>query len=212
MDTTDLRNTLRDEVDDAVVPYLVSDALVYTYIDDAQKMFCRQTEGIEDGRRFQLAVVANTEWYAIDKSILKLRKATDTATGRPVDLINPEKAEGLGVRFDGRTGVVRALVIGIEKNFARAWPKPSAAMTVALDVFRLPLTVNLGDELEIDEQHHLSLLLWVKHKFYGNEDSEVSNPNKAAEYEQRFRAYCAAARIEQGRARRTTSSVSYGGI
>lgn len=212
MNTTELRDMFRAEVDDTVVPYLASDSLVYSYIDDAQKMFCRLTEGVEDGRSYKLNIAIGKEWYDTDPAILKLRKATNTATGRALELINQEKADALGVWFNGRSGPVRALVLGIEKHAVRAWPVPTAAVTIALDTFRLPETVAAGDDLEIDEQHHARLLIWVKHRFYGIKDAEVRDDNKAAEYEQRFRAYCAQAKAEQGRARRVVGTVNYGGI
>ena len=212
MDATELRDLFRAEMSDAVLPYLISDLQVYTYLDDAQKQFCRWTEGIEDGRSFTLAVVPTVEWYDTDKSILKLRRAVNTATGRPLTLINPEKIEDRGIRFDGRTGVLSTLVVGIEPHTVRAWPLPNAAATVALEVFRLPKTIGTGDELEIDTQHHINLLLWAKHRAYGIEDSEVFNGKRAQEFEQRFRTYCAEARKEQERARRITGTVSYGGI
>ena len=202
----------RSEFDDAVLPYLVSDELAYAYIDEAQKMFCRKTEGIEDGRSFQLAIVPATEWYDLDKKILKLRKATDAATGRPVTMVNQERAEQNGIRFDGRTGPLRALVLGIEKGAARAWPMPDTSATVTLEVFRLPATVVEHDEFEIDEQHHQPLLMWVKHRAYGIKDSEVYDKRASEENLTNFERYCAAARIEQERARRVVGTVSYGGL
>lgn len=210
MNTTELRNTFRAEFFDTEEPYLVSDALVYTYLDEAQKMFCRLTEGIEDGRKFTIALVAGTEWYPLSRSILKLRKVTDAA-GRKVDTISQEGADQAGVRFDGRAGPVKALVTGIEKGKVRAWPVPHEASTLRLDVFRLPATIEAGSELEIDEQHHLPLLLWVKHKAYSIHDAETYDKAKAEDYEFRFRNYCASARAEQGRARHDAGMVRYGG-
>ena len=212
MTTTELLAMFRAEVDDDVVPYLATDSLIYSYIDDAQKMFCRWTEGIEDGRSYKLNVTSGKEWYVLDPAILKIRKATDTATGQPVSLVNQEKSDALGIRFDGRTGPLSALVLGIEKHAARAWPVPNATATVALDTFRLPDSVAAGDTPEIDEHHHAHLLLWAKHRFYNIQDAEIRDTRKSTDYEARFRAYCAQARIEQGRARRVVGTVNYGGI
>lgn len=192
-------------------PYLIPDSSVYRYLDDAQKMFCRLTEGIEDGRTHSIAVAPGTEWYALSPAILKLRKAVDAATGRAVALVSTENTDALGIRFDGRAGELKALVTGIEKHALRAWPMPLVASTVKLDTFRLPRTVEEGDALELDEQHHQPLLLWVKHRAYGNQDSEVRDDKKALEYEQRFRSYCAQAKSEQGRARHSAGTVMYGG-
>ena len=212
MTTTELLAMFRAEVDDNVAPYLAADALVYSYIDDAQKTFCRLTEGIEDGRSFKLTIAPNVEWYKVAPSILKIRKATNAATGREVTLVNQEKAGVLGVLFNGQLGPVRTLVLGIEKHAVRAWPMPNEAATITLDTFRLPAAVGQGDDLEIDEQHHSRLLMWVKSRFYGIQDSEVRNDKKSDECEQRFRAYCAQAKVEQERARRVVGTVMYGGV
>jgi hypothetical protein len=197
---------------DQEAPYLFENEQVYAYINAAQLEFCRLTEGIEDGRSLKLAVVPGQEWYPVDKRVLKLRKAYFTTTGRPVEVVNQEKAEPLGIRFDGRPGPVKALVAGIQKGMLRAWPLPNEAVEVALDVFRLPKPVGEGDQLEIDEQHHIYLLHWAKHLAYGVHDLETYDRRKSEEYEMRFRTYCARAREEQIRARRQVSTVMYGGL
>ena len=46
MNSTELLGTFREEMNDLQTPYLWSDALLYRYINDAQEMFCRRTEGI----------------------------------------------------------------------------------------------------------------------------------------------------------------------
>lgn len=212
MDTTELLNLFRAEVRDQEAPYLFENEQVYAYINAAQLEFCRLTEGIEDGRSFKLAVVPGQEWYPIDKRVLKLRKAYFTATGRPVEVVNQEKAEPLGIRFDGRSGPAKALVAGIQKGMLRAWPLPNEAAEIALDVFRLPKPVGEGDQLEIDEQHHIYLLHWVKHLAYSVQDADTFDRRRAEEYEAKFRAYCARAREEQTRARRQVSTVMYGGL
>jgi hypothetical protein len=218
MNSTEILEVFREEMNDAVAPYLWSDALIYRYLDDAQKMFCRKTEGIEDSSTAEitrLEVVPATDWYATDRRILKVRKAYEVATGREIPIVNMEVAGKEGLRFDGRPGPMKALVTGLEKNKLRAWPMPSTAMLVDLSVFRLPLVTITDDgdqELEIDEQHHLSLLMWMKHKAYGKEDAETFNRRKSDDYEMRFLAYCVEARKEQERARRNTGTVMYGGI
>lgn len=218
MNSTELIETFRDEMADTEAPYLWSDALLYRYLDDAQKMFCRKTEGIEDSSTAaitRLDIMPGTDWYAIDKRILKVRKAFDAATGRELPIVNMERAGAEGIRFDGRAAPIKALVTGLEKHKLRAWPMPSTAAVVNLSVFRLPLgpiTDDGDQELEIDEQHHMALLLWVKHRAYGKEDAETFNRRKSDEYEARFLAYCADARKEQERARRNSGAVLYGGL
>ena len=48
MDSTDLLGLCRAELNDAIQPYMLTDDQLYSYIDDAQTMFCRLTDGIGD--------------------------------------------------------------------------------------------------------------------------------------------------------------------
>ena len=160
----------------------------------------------------QRNIVPGEEWYALNKRILKLRKAYFTATGRPVEVINQERAEQQGVRFDGRPGPLKVLVAGIQKDSLRAWPLPNEAVEVALDVFCLPKPVGEGDQLEVDEQHHMALLHWVKHLAYSVYDADAFDRTKAAEHEAKFIAYCERADAEQTRYRRQVGTVQYGGL
>ena len=212
MNTTELLGVFRQEVFDLELPYLWSDALVYSYIDDAQKQFCRDTNGILDSRSFKLKVVPGTEWYKTDPKILKLRDAVDPATGNLVPIIAVEKMRDNHMRFDGTVAPLKALVAGLEENTLRAWPVPSVAATIELRTYRLPETVAAGDDLEIAEQHHRHLLHWVKHLAYDVQDTETYDKGASEKYEMHHRAYCAKALVEQNRARRPVSTVTYGGI
>lgn len=126
MNTTELLKLFRTEVFDLEAPYLWSDALVYGYIDDAQKQFCRDTYGIADARNFKLDIAPGVEWYAMDPRILKLRNVTDRATGLPVPVIPVEKMVDSTMKFDGTVGTLRALISGLEDNTLRTWPIPFA--------------------------------------------------------------------------------------
>lgn len=213
MTTTELLALFREEVVDQETPYLWSDALVYGYIDAAQKQFCRDTYGIADARKFKLNILADgTEWYKTDVRILKIRAATNSATGAPVSLIPEEKLESEGIRFDGQVGEARVLITGLEKNMVRAYPKPNQAATIDLRVFRLSTDVAAGDDLEIDSQHIPALLFWVKHKAYAVTDSEVFDKGASDRYLDLWSRYCAAALVEQSRAMHTAGVVQYGGI
>ena len=211
MDATELHDLFRIEMHDVEEPYFFESASIYTYINDAQSWFCRLTEGIEDARSTILALTPGVEWYSTPKSMLKLRAAYRLASGRAVDIVNQEQAHGHGVCFNGATGPLRALVAGAEKNKLRAWPVPNQIENVQLEIFRLPKPVGEGDSLEIDDQHHLPLLLWVKHLAYGNADSEIFDRRKSEEFESKFQSYCAKARAEQTRSRRQVGVTQYGG-
>ena len=170
MNTTELLTVFREEVADVAEPYLWSNALIYGYIDDAQKQFCRKTNGIEDSRSFTLTITPATEWYKLDARILKVRRASHQTTGLPLDVLAYDKLDERGIRFNGQVGTVKTLVTGMEKSTLRAHPIPNVAEVVELHTFRLPKTVEEGDDFEIDEQHHPFLLHWVKHRAYNVQD------------------------------------------
>lgn len=212
MNTTELLGVFRSEVFDLEQPYLWSDALIYSYIDDAQKQFCRDSYGIADSRKFTLSIVPDTQWYTISPLILKLRGAVDSSTGADVPVIPVEKMGAYNMRFDGSSGPIRALVSGLEANRLRAWPVPNVAATLELRVFRLSADVVAGDDLEIAPQHHRHLLHWVKHLAYDVQDSETYDKNASDRYRAKHTAYCAKALNEQSRAAHQAGAVIYGGL
>lgn len=281
MDATELKDLFRDEIVDVELPQMWSDPVVYTYLDEAQKQFCRLTYGIEDARSFTLSITSGTNWYSLDPSILKIRSATDVTTGDAVPLIALEKMGERRMKFDGRIGPLKALITGAEARKVHAWPVPTisstrgartddtdyalddvmlvtvkgnvraykcttagtsalaqgrlytgaigevvtdgtavftgqpltAVCTVALNTFRLPECITATSvDLEIDEQHHIPLLDWVKFRAYMKHDVEVYDERKAAKHRSAFEAYCADAKVEQSRLRRPVSMVSYGGL
>ena len=211
MTTTELLALFRSEVFDLEQPYLWSDALVYGYIDDAQKQFCRDSFGIADSRSFSVTIVPDTQWYALDTKILKLRDAIDAATGLDMPLIAAEKMHEHNMKFDGKQGPIQALITGLDENMLRAWPIPSLAADIELRTFRLPVTVEAGDDLEVPEQHQRYLLYWVKYLAYSVHDTEAYDKGAADRYFAKHQAYCLKAKIEQSRARRPVSTVTYGG-
>ncbi len=281
MTTTELLALFRSEVFDLELPYLWSDTLIYGYIDDAQKQFCRDTNGIADSRSFKVAITPGTQWYAIDSKILKIRDAIVQSTGNPMPIISVEKMHENDMRFDTNTGTTRALISGLDEGMLRTWPIPYTStvptvranstaylagalisltatdsttrfclcvtagttaaaqgtlytgsntelitdgtavftdetarmtMTVELRTFRLPVTVEAGDDLEIPEQYHPRVLHWVKHRAYSIQDAETFDKGASDRYLAMHNAACAAARIEQNRVRRPVSTVTYGGI
>lgn len=217
MTAEDLLALFREEMNDQAEPHLWGDDLVYSYINDAQRWFCRLTDNIGDASTpevVRINVTQGTEWYSTHPGILKIRACSRTDTGRPVPVLNREEMPDRNMFFDGRTGPVQALVIGMEPHKARVWPVPSEDITLELLVFRLPLqTISDSQlQLEVDEQHHEALLHWVKHRAYSKQDAEAFDKTKAAEFEQKFRAYCTQSRDEQRRMRHKTRVVQYGGL
>jgi hypothetical protein len=210
----DLLDLFRSEIDDRVEPFLWSDEDVLGYMDDAQKMFCRLTDGIADASTAcvaQLQVDASTTWLDTHPSILKFRSLKRADTGRPVAVLNEEEMADHGMYFDGTTGPVRALIVGMEANRARVWPDSSEAVTLQAMVFRLPIKP-LDEGFEVAQEHRRHLLHWVKSLAYLKHDAETYDKTKSAEFEAKFRAYCAQVKEEERRKRHKPRTMAYGGL
>lgn len=218
MNSSELLTLFRSEMSDVAEPYLWSDVEVFNYLDDAQKMYCRLTDGIADASTedvVKLSIEPGSDWLVTHHSILRIRSANRADTGRTVEVLNADDMPLRRWFFDGTTGWVRALIIGQEANKVRIYPKSSETADIMLTVFRLPLIdiTDAGDQaLEIPAIHHQHLLLWVKHRAYSKQDAETFDRTKAEEFEARFKSYCAMARDEERRRAYKPRSVTYGGI
>ena len=225
MDSSGLLSQFRIEVNDLAAPYLWSDAEIYLYIDQAQKMFTRLQGGFADATSAitRLNVTAGDVFIPISPLILKLREARRTADSRELQILNFEDLQGrYGTedygynsiyRIDNRPGELEAIVVGMEANKIRLMRIPTTDQTIDLIVYRMPLTSITGatQPLEIDEQHHLYLLHWVKHLAYLKQDAEAYDRSKATEYEQKFLMYCDQAKAEREKREHKYRTVAYGG-
>jgi len=216
MDSYGLRDAFRADVDDSVAPYLWSDDLIASYADEAQKKFCRLTNGIADSSSdlCSVDIEAGEPVADIDKRILKIRRVQRDSDGAKLHVYNLEDLDERGIRLTAQLGPVRAVVLGMEEHSVRWLDVPAVNDTATLSVYRLPLrTVTTSKtQLEIDEQHHRSLLLWMKHLAYARQDTDTHNEQLSQRYEAEFRAYCKEAKAEQDRARGKVRVVAYGGI
>jgi hypothetical protein len=223
----DLIALFRKQVQDTAKPYLFDDDEVLTYLIDAQDMFVRAVGGISDYSTAAITDLVVTESVATTKFspyILRIRSAKLLTSKRAVQLISEADlaqayTDDYGIRRslyldDDHTGQVVAGVLGVEDHKIRWYPVPNLTEICRLHVYRLPYP-RIKDEnscLEIEEQHHLHLLKWVKHMAYSKEDAETYDKNLADKNEAAFMAYCEQARQEKERQRYKPRIVHYGGL
>ena len=218
MNSSELLSLFRSEMVDEVEPFLWSDENIFGYEDDAQKMFCRNTDGIADATTVavtKIDVVPDNSWLNLHASILKIRKVTRSDTGLTVELLNQEDMDLRNMHFDSTKGPVKALITGMEGHKIRVWPISSETISLLLTVFRLPLNkiTDDGDQtFEVDEEHHRHLLMWCKHLAYMKQDAETFDKSKAKDFEERFLMYCNKVREEERRKRHKSRLITYGGI
>lgn len=208
-----LLDHFRSQMFDTVEEYLFSDEEIFRWMDDAQRMFCRLTQGISDVTNplvVQIPVVTGQAYAQMHEKILRVRRASLASTGHWLDIKN---IDDFG-RLDDSQGPIYSMIIGLEPQVVRWYHVPAQDDMVNLMVFRLPLTsiTWFNEELEIPEEHHLHLVPWMQALAYRKHDSETYNDAAAKQYDAVFREYCARVKLEQERLEYKPRTVAYGGI
>ena len=229
MTSDDLYALFRSDIVDAAAPYLWSDTEVWSYMNDAYRMFARLTGGIPDttSALTRLTLTPGAATNTVSPLILRFRSAYLLSDGTELKIINEAEIPLRGDRDYGQVniqrrsslqGKVEYMITGMDRSAAGGlvrWQRiPDVADTVQLSVQRMPLdTVERGFEFpEIGEEHVEHFMLWMKHRAYGKQDAETFDRGRRDEYGQAFRTYCTEAKAEWNRYRSHNMSVAYGGI
>ena len=225
MNSGELYEAFRADVEDDVGPYLWKDEEVFRYMDAAYKKFVRLVGGISDATSSitEVPVVTGEAWADVSPLILNFRFASLASTGAKVKVANSldpmaATSDDYGTIRDlaGNTaaGPVQYMIIGLSRNQVKWVQVPEADDTVNLAVYRLPLEDITGDaqEFEIDAQHHEYLLLGMKELAFLKQDSEAFDRAGSKENKKAFEDYCAAVKAEAERYKHKVREVSYGGL
>lgn len=213
MNSTDLFEHFRQDVADEVAPYLWSSSEVWRYMNDAYRMFVRKIGGVADftSAATQIPVVTGESVGVVDPSILRVMSAYRASDNTPVTVLNgPGSASPTTL-----AGPVRAMVIGEQRHAVRWTSIPAANDTIQLSVYRLPLGTITGDAQEftdVDEDHHIRLLDWMKHLAYRKQDAETFDRAKSDESGATFIDYCEFVKAEHERYKHVNRAVVYGGL
>lgn len=225
--TQEVLDEFRSQVSDQSTPYLFTDDEILRWLVDAQDQLVRGTGGIADGRTTSLIdvpVTANDPWSAFSPYILRIRSGRLVTAGKHVDFIHEADLESYRLRDygfaltnvldDTDTGDVRCGILGITDKMIRWYKVPTTDDTCRLHVLRLPFPRIETEEgcLEVDEQHHLELVTWMKYRAYSKEDAETYDKELAESNKSRFTSYIEQASQEQSRQRHKPKQVRYGGI
>jgi hypothetical protein len=217
MNTTELHDLFRLEVDDTETPYLWTSAEVYSYMDAAQKMFVRLTGGIRDLTSPLCSVdILDGEALAdIDARILAIVRIQRDSDGKKLELLGLSDIDDRNISIDNQKGEVTAAITGLQANTLRWLMIPAADDTATMVVDRLPLNTITGlrtQQFEIDERHHRYLLLWMKSLAYAKQDTDTADTARAMNSDAVFRSYCAQAKNEKFRQQNSKRTVRYGGL
>jgi len=224
----ELITLFRKQVSDQAKPYLWDDTETLQYAIDSQDMYVRKIGGIRDGSTRALTDVQlspNAAFSGHSRYVLRIRSARLLTAGRDLKIINEGDVglqrftdynldQGLSALDDEDTGDVVAMILGITENKIRWLKVPLVADTCRMHIHRLPFPriKDTNGCLEIDEQHHIHLLMWMKHLAYSKQDAETYDKGLAESNKTAFEKYCADAEVEAEKKRFRPRSMQYGGI
>lgn len=227
INSQELYDTFRTDVVDVETPHLWSEKEVWGYANDAYRMFVRLTGGIADftSDATKIDIVAGDDLVTTDKSILRIMTATLASSGEDVKVINATDMPALfqnadygqlrALSMNNTPGYVRWLVVGMQRNLAKLIQIPVVDDVLELYVYRLP-EVHIRDGAhpldDIEEDHHIHLLKWMKSLAHQKQDAETFDKAKSTEMEMAFRNYCLQCKTEWERYKTKVRTVAYGGI
>ena len=213
MNSTTLLEYWRSQIVDETRRYLWTDDEAFVYMNEAQNMLCRLTEGISDATTPEVVSVpveAGELFASVHERILTFRQAVLVSTGYKLDIKNHTEI----TRWDNSTGSVTQMIVGLEKHKVRWNYTPAVDDEVTLLVFRLPLSFidDYDQELEVEETHHASLSFWMSHLAYLKADTETFDKQASDRAKANFLAYCEQVGGEQRRYKQKPRSIQYGGV
>lgn len=186
MTFADLEKTVRREIADETggdPDRHVQRFQMLAYANEAVAEACIRGRLLVDSSTAEICtipLVAGTSVYPVDSRVLSILRGKPTG-GMPLNrmsfLLMDEHMPG----WDEKTGTPTMFITGMDKQAVRLYSIPAADGTLNLTVIRLPLQEMQGnsDSPEIPARLHQSLVLWMKHRVYNNQDSELFDRNRA---------------------------------
>lgn len=226
MNSSELYDAFRSDVVDIAKPYLWSDDEVFRYMADAHSMFVRLTGGIADitSDATKVDIVAGEAESTLHPSILRIMSARLASGYQEVKVINMTDLQSYSqtdygavrqITLDDQMGDVRFMIIGQQKGVCRWVSVPALDDTALLHIYRIPLTVATGPDMEftdVADEHHIHLLDWMEHLAYKKQDAEAFDTARSDRKASDFKTYCSFVRSEWERYKHKNRVVAYGGI
>jgi hypothetical protein len=188
-----LFDTFRARAFDTERPYLWSDDELQEFLDDAHNEAAERGLLLRDATTAEIcevAISAGTAAYPLDPRILVVIRAKLDSQTRPLEVTSTPALDRCDPGWESRSGSVNAIAIDAE---GAGWTAtlvgpPTAAGTLRLHVFRLPLESIDGDtdEPEINPRLHVRLVDWMMARAYAKKDAETQDDAKAAQHEAIF--------------------------
>lgn len=203
MELLELRNVLREMLDDMAEPQLWSDAELTRYLNNAVREACIRARLLRvDAASDPLTCVIAIDpvdggRVRFDSSILVVRSGSLVGSTHKLFAVSSYDLDRIEPGWDqahDHASTPRFMVMDLEQKALQLWPKPDRAMTLHLRAWRIPRGDELmdddTDEPVIDLPDIEELRHWAAHEAYLKHDSDANDEQASANhlslFEQRF--------------------------
>jgi len=221
MTLAELRAFVREQAQDNLEPYFLSDAALNGHLNEAEEEACIRAKLLYDASK-AVTLVADQAVYPLDEAALSARFFLFdrfALSGNNYRVLHATTLHSMDCEHpgweDAASGIPEYVLMDQAPNSVTLWPTPSAVVSgdvVRLRGFRLPLAAMSadGDEPEVDAAYHRYLADWALHRFFSVSDADMFDLGRAgrhlAAFESRF-GVRPSAELQSLMARRETFSV-----
>lgn len=171
MNLTTLIETFRNLADDTEMPYLWTDQEIILFLNEAEaEAATRSSLLVEsiDPDLCSIAVLADTEFYETNPSIIELRRVKLDSTLLVRSSFS--QLDAISEAWETETGTPTKYVQTLKG--IRLYPIPEVNHTLSLTVVRLPVPMT-EEGPEIPTSFHAALLDWALYLAYSKRDVDV---------------------------------------
>lgn len=189
------RHEVSDETGSSPDDFLVKPFQMLAYANEAEREACLRARLLRDSSTPEICRIelsSGVSVYDYDHRIIRILRARLTGATAPLARISHTVMDEQLPGWQDMTGEVKAFVTGMDTGKIRFDRIPEADGVLNLTVARFPLNPMKAskDSPEIHIRFHQNLILWIKHKIYNNQDSELFDRNRSdihlAEFERIF--------------------------
>lgn len=154
------------------------------YANEAENEACLRSRLLLDSSTAavcRIDIVSGTAVYDYDPRVIFILRARIAGDKWPLTKASRVLLDERQPAWEDETGDIKHLVMGMYSGRLMLYRKPVSSGVLNLTVIRYPLNpmANTSDSPEINAYHHPALVLWMKHRVYNNQDSELFDKNRA---------------------------------
>lgn len=183
MNLGELIDSYRQESSDNRKPYLVSDAIVTQFANQAEQEACRRASLLVDSTSAFCSIDISAGDYLVqlDPSIINVRRAKLSISAYQLTPARAEEMDRVNPGWERHTGTPTTYVTDYQTGYIRLYPIINQSATLTMTVSRLPTDdmANTDDEPEIRKEYHSGLVNWILYRAYSKQDSDLFDANKA---------------------------------